>query len=124
MAEYRCERCGAVFGEGARKMRDYGFDYECPLCGSDTYYEIYHCAECGAEIREEQSLFQMCEACEAEIHNAVMAFFSRYADKPHVLEFLQWDLENIPEQVEAYRKERRDTDVKAIPRTGTNRRPA
>lgn len=89
---YRCDKCKNTFNEPKSEKFDYGWDWVCPICGSSIYHKFTYCANCGAEIDEEQAAFDLCSECESAIKAKVLHAFDGY--KKNEIQYIRWMLED------------------------------
>ena len=72
---YKCESCGAIFEEPADRKEQVGYEpYDvetfgvCPECGSEDFYEVVQCEECGDWFSPEETLTEyFCKECEEKL---------------------------------------------------------
>ena len=65
---YKCDHCGRLFDENEvahRLSRVEGWSHSCPHCGTEEFYEVARCNECGEYTDTDELLINdgLCDSC-------------------------------------------------------------
>lgn len=75
---YRCNDCGADFGNPKIERDDWEEYYVCPRCGSEELDEMQPCAVCGNPAYLGETL---CSSCKTDFENELNDFIKTMCER-------------------------------------------